>query len=62
MTALRIALVLAFIGVVLCLWLLIQVDWYNFVAFMMVAQPLLLLAVLIFAVAVVRELRNKGML
>jgi hypothetical protein len=29
-------------------------------AFMLIAQPLLLLAVLIFAVVVVREMRRKG--
>jgi hypothetical protein len=56
--ALRIALVLAMVGVVLCLWLLVQVNWYNFMAFMLVAQPLLLVAIVIFAVAAVRELRH----
>lgn len=58
MRALRIALVLAMVGVVLCLWLLVQVNWYNFMAFMLVAQPLLLVAIVIFAVAAVRELRH----
>jgi hypothetical protein len=62
MIALRIAIVLAMIGVILCLWLLVEVNWYNFVAFMMVAQPLLLLAVLIFAASVVRELRRSSAL
>lgn len=59
MKLLEVALVLAMIGVVLCLWLLVKVNWYNFVAFMLVAQPLLLLAVLMFAIAVLREI-NKG--
>jgi hypothetical protein len=59
MRMLQAAIVLAMIGVLLCLWLLVRVDWYNFVAFMMVAQPLLLVAVLIFVAAVVRGLRQR---
>jgi hypothetical protein len=55
---LKIALALAAIGVVLSLWLLVQVTWASFVAFMVVAQPLLLVAVLLFAVAAVKELRQ----
>jgi hypothetical protein len=58
----RIAIVLAFIGVLLCLWLLVTVTWYNFIAFMMIAQPLLVLAVLMFVVAAVRALRHRGVL
>ena len=58
----RLAIVLAFIGLLLCLWLLLTVNWYTFVAFMMLAQPLLLLAVLVFAIAFVRDLRQKGVL
>jgi uncharacterized membrane protein len=60
MNPLKLAIVLAVIGVLLCLWLLAGVNWYNFMAFMLIAQPLLLLAVLIFAVVVVREMRRKG--
>ncbi len=60
MITLRAALVIAMIGVVLCLWLLVKVNWYNFVAFMLLAQPLLLVAVLMFLAAVVRELRQRG--
>jgi hypothetical protein len=60
--ALRLAIVLAAIGVALCLWLLVGVRWYSFVIFMVMAQPLLLLAVLIFVVVVVRELRQTGVL
>jgi hypothetical protein len=60
--AISIALALAMIGVVLCLWLFTGVRWYNFMAFMLVAQPLLLLAVVIFAVAIVRELKRTGVL
>ena len=58
MKTLKIALVLAAIGVVISLWLLVQVTWASFVAFMLVAQPLLLVAVLMFAVAVVKERRQ----
>jgi len=59
MKTVRTALVLAMIGVVLSVWLLVQVNWYNFVAFMLVAQPLLLLAMVMFVVTVVRE-RGPG--
>ena len=59
MKTVRIALVLAMIGVVLSLWLLVEVKWYNFMAFMLVAQPLLLAAMLMFLVALVREARRQ---
>ena len=62
MNVARTAIVLAFIGVALCLWLLVTVTWYNFLAFMMVAQPLLVLAMLIFIVAVVRALKQRRVL
>lgn len=62
MKAVRVAIGVAVIGVILCLWLLVRVNWYNFLAFMFLAQPLLLVAVLIFAGAVVKELRQKGVL
>ena len=62
MKAIRLAIGLALIGLVLCLWLLVRVDWYNFLAFMLLAQPLLLVAALIVAVTVLRELRQKGVL
>lgn len=58
----RLAIVLTAIGLVLCLWLFTGVAWYNFAAFMMVAQPLLLLSLVIFVVAVAREMRRRGML
>jgi hypothetical protein len=58
----RTAIVLAFIGVLLCLWLLVKVTWYNFIAFMVVAQPLLILSVVIFVIAAVRGLRERGVL
>jgi hypothetical protein len=37
------------------------VAWYNFAAFMLVAQPLLVLALLIFVVALSREMKRPGM-
>jgi hypothetical protein len=62
MRAVQIAIVLAAVGVLLCLWMLLGVAWYNFIAFMMVAQPLLLLAIVIFVGVAVRDLRRKGVL
>jgi hypothetical protein len=59
MKTVRTALVLAMIGVVLSLWLLVEVKWYNFMVFMLVAQPLLLAAMLMFLVALVREARRQ---
>ena len=43
MRAIKIAMLLTAIGTALCLWLLMGVTWYNFLAFMLLAQPLLLL-------------------
>ena len=66
MTAIRLAIVLAALGTLLCLWLLITVTWYNFTLFMILAQPLLLVAVLLFVgvlireIRVIREIRGKG--
>jgi hypothetical protein len=57
----RLAIVLSVIGLVLCLWLFLGVAWYNFAAFMLVAQPLLVLALLIFVVALSREMKRRGM-
>lgn len=62
MKTLRTAIVLATVGVLLCLWLLVKVSWYSFVAFMMVAQPLLVVAALVFVGAILRDLRRKGVL
>jgi hypothetical protein len=60
--AIEVALALSMIGILLCLWLFAGVRWYSFMAFMLVAQPLLLLAVVIFVVAIVRELKRTGVL
>jgi len=62
MTAIRTAILLAALGAALCLWLLVSVSWYSFLAFMLVAQPLIVVAVLIFLGAVLKELRQKGVL
>jgi hypothetical protein len=59
MKLVRTAIVLTALGVLLCLWLLVRVAWYDFVLFML-AQPLLLLGGVIFIVAAVNELRQKG--
>ena len=56
----RLAIVLSVIGLVRCLWLFLGVAWYNFAAFMLVAQPLLVLALLIFVVAISREMKAAG--
>ena len=62
MKAIMVAIVLTAVGIVVCLWLLAGVTWYNFVAFMLLAQPLLLLGAVIYAVVVLRDLRRKGVL
>jgi hypothetical protein len=59
MKSVRVAIALAAVGLLLCLWLLAGVTWYNFMAFMLLAQPLLLLALVIFIAAVVREMRRR---
>ena len=56
----RLAITLTAIGLLLCLWLFAGVAWYNFAAFMMVAKPLLVFSLLIFIVAVAREMRRRG--
>lgn len=58
---LEVAIVLAAAGTVLCLWLLAGVTWLNFFFFMALAQPLLLAAFVLFAIAIVQEFaRSKG--
>ena len=43
MRAIKTAMLLTAIGMARCLWLLMGVTWYNFLAFMLLAQPLLVL-------------------
>ena len=62
MMAIKTAMVLTAIGVALCLWLLMGVTWYNFLAFMLLVQPLLLLGAVIYVGFVLRGLRRKGVL
>jgi hypothetical protein len=62
MRAIKTAMVLTAIGVALCLWLLTGVTWYNFLAFMLLVQPLLLLGAVIYVGFVLRDLRRKGVL
>jgi hypothetical protein len=58
----RVGICIAVIGLVLCFWLLVQVTWYNFVAFMVLAQPLLLAALVIFVIVAGRDLKRRGVL
>ena len=62
MKTIRVAIVLAALGLLLCIWLLSGVTWYNFVAFMVLAQPLLLAALVLFVIAGARDLRRRGVL
>ena len=59
MSALRVAITIALVGLLFCLWLLVAVNWYTFVAFMMLAQPLLVLAMLVFIGVMVRQIRQR---
>jgi hypothetical protein len=58
----RVAIGLAVVGLVLCLWLLVKVTWSNFVVFMVLAQPLLLTALVIFVIVAGRDLKRRGLL
>ena len=62
MKAIMLAILLTAVGIVACLWLLVGVTWYNFMVFMLLAQPLLLLGAVIFAVVAIRDRRRKGLL
>jgi hypothetical protein len=62
MRAIKTAMLLTAIGIALCLWLLTGVTWYNFLAFMLLVQPLLLLGALIYVSIVLRDLRRKDVL
>ena len=62
MRAIKTAMLLTAIGTALCLWLLTGVTWYNFLAFMLLVQPLLLLGAVIYVGIVLRDLRRKDVL
>ena len=62
MRAIKIAMLLTAIGTALCLWLLMGVTWYNFLAFMLLAQPLVLLGAAVYVGIAIRDLRRKGVL
>ncbi len=62
MKTIRAAIVLAALGLVLCIWLLAGVTWYTFVVFMVLAQPLLLAALVLFAIAAAKDLKRRGLL
>jgi hypothetical protein len=59
---LRVAIAAAAGGILICLWLLIGETPYTLVAFMFLAQPLLLVALVVFGWNVVLDLRRKGLL
>ncbi len=58
----KVAIVAAALGILVSLALLIRETPYTLVAFMFVAQPLLVLAFLLLAVEVFRDLRRGGVL
>jgi hypothetical protein len=58
MGPLQIAIVLAAAGVAVCLLLFASVTWYTFVLFMLVAQPLFLVAFALYAWSVLRGLKR----
>ena len=62
MRAIKTAMLLTAIGTMLCLWLLMGVTWYNFLAFMLLAQPLVLLGAAVYVGIAIRDLRRKGVL
>ena len=62
MRAIKTAMLLTAIGTALCLWLLMGVTWYNFLAFMLLAQPLVVLGAAVYVGIVLRDLRRKGVL
>jgi hypothetical protein len=59
---LRLAMVAAAFGSVISLALFLHAGPYTLVLFMFVAQPLLLLAMVLFALQVYRDLRRERLL
>ena len=58
-TLVQAAIVLAAAGAVLSLWLFSGVNWVNFFFFMVLVQPLFAAAVLLFAIAVIRDVASR---
>jgi hypothetical protein len=56
---LQTAIVLAAVGAALCVWLFTGVTWVNFFFFMVFVQPLFLVAFVLFAIAVVRDIAGR---
>jgi hypothetical protein len=59
---LRISMALAVVGALLSLALFLRAGPYTLVAFMFLAQPLLGLAVVLFALQVFKDLRRERLL
>ena len=59
---LRLSMALAALGALLSLALFLHAGPYALVAFMFLAQPLLLLAVVLFAVQAFKDLRRERLL
>jgi hypothetical protein len=60
--SLRAAIALTALGILISLALLLKETPYTLVAFMFVAQPLLLLGLVFLTIHVVRDLRSRGVL
>jgi len=60
--SLRAAIALTTLGILISLALLLKETPYTLVAFMFVAQPLLLLGLVFLTIHVVRDLRSRGVL
>jgi hypothetical protein len=61
-TLLRLSMALAALGALTSLLLFVHAGPYTLVVFMFLAQPLLLLAVALFAVQVFKDLRRERLL
>ncbi len=59
---LRFSIAAAFLGILICLALLVRETPYTLTAFMFLGQPLLGIAFLLFALNVFRDLRRKKLL
>ena len=60
--SLRAAIALTALGILISLALLLKETPYTLVAFMFVAQPLLLLSLVFLTIHVIRDLRSRGVL